>query len=232
MRSFTILIGLILVLSFSVFAQNGKIEILETGAFHGEEVSAKTGETWLGLFKQGGNYSLLPVVITVENVHDPISDNDESEKTGKEIKVLGQENAVFLIRGKGFGQYRPVKTIFNSDTNIESDFDETYQFGGKKYNLRVETERKDNENPKLLNETSKLILTEGKSSQIIYSVEECDDCSWQIKWAGDLDNDGKLDFYLQLNDHYNVASMKIFLSSEAENGKLVKEVAEFTITGC
>ncbi len=232
MRSFTILIGLILVLSFSVCAQNGKIEILETGIFHGEELSAKTGETWLGLFKQNENYSLLPVVITVENVYDALVDNDESQKTGKEVTVLGQENAVFLIRGRNFKQSRAVKTVLDGEKSIGNDFDQNFDFAGKKYNLKVESKKKDTENPQYLNETSKLILTEGKSSQILYSVEKCDDCSWQIKWAGDLDNDGKLDFYLQLNDHYNVASMKLFLSSEAENGKLIKEVAEFTITGC
>ena len=232
MRSFIILIGLILVMSFSVFAQNGKIEIMETGAFHGEEVSVKTGEIWLGLFKQNENYSLLPVVITVENVHDPIIDNDESEKTGKEVTVLGRENAVFLIRGRGFSQSRVVKTVFQGEKSIENDFDEIFDFEGGKYNLKVESERKNAENPKLLNETSKLVLTEGKTSQILYSVDICDDCGWQIKWAGDLDGDGKLDFYLQLNNHYNGANMKLFLSSAAENGKLVKEVAEFRYVGC
>ena len=106
MRSFTVLLGLILVFGFSVFAQKGKIEIIETGAFHGDEISAKTGENWLGLLKQNGNYTLLPVVITVVNVHDPIVDESESEKTGKEVKILGQENAVFLIRGGNFTQSR------------------------------------------------------------------------------------------------------------------------------
>lgn len=232
MKKTTILIGFILIFSICVFAQNGKVEIQETGTFHGEEVSSKTGENWLGLFQQGENYALLPVVITVENVYDPIIDENENEKTGKEIKVLGQENPVFLIRGKGFTQSRVVKTIFKGEKNIENDFDETFDFMGKKYNLKVESGRRESESPKSLNETSKLVLTEGKTTQTIYSVGRCSDCFWYLYWSGDLDNDGKLDFYMLLTDHYNVASMKLFLSSQAENGKLVQEVAEFTTTGC
>jgi hypothetical protein len=96
----------------------------------------------------------------------------------------------------------------------------------------VESEKKDDKFPEYLNETSKLVLSEGSIRQTLYSVESCDDCSWQIKWAGDLDGDGKLDFYIQLSPHYNAAIMKVFLSSGAENGKLVKEAAEFTTTGC
>jgi hypothetical protein len=230
MKKYAIILGLILTFGISAFAQN--IEILETGGFHGEEVTAKTGESWLGLFKQGENYSLLPVVLTVENFHDAIVDNDESEKTGKEVTVLGQDKPVFLIRGKGFTQSRVVKTVFSGAKPIDNIFNETYEFAGKKYNLKVQTIIIRKKVSTSLNETSKLILSDGKTEQTIYSIERCDDCHWQINWAGDLDGDGKLDFYLNLSDHYNVANLKLFLSSEAESGKLVKEVAEFTTTGC
>lgn len=232
MRSFTVLLGLILILSFSVFAQNGKIKITEMGAFHGDEISAKTGETWLGLFKQNGNYSLIPVVITVENVHDAIMDENESEKTGKEIKVLGQEKAVFLIRGGNFTQSRAVKTIFGGEQLIGNDYDENFFFESRKYNLKVESETTNQKDPKLLDPTSKLVLTEGKTRQIIYSDGGCEDCGWHLNWAGDLDGDRKLDFYMYLTNHYNVAYMKLFLSSEAEKGTLVKESAEFRYVGC
>lgn len=60
----------------------------------------------------------------------------------------------------------------------------------------------------------------------------CDDCGWGIYWAGDLDGDGKLDLYLDLANHYNVGQYRLFLSSPAEKGKLVKEVANFRFVGC
>lgn len=230
MKKSILFIAIVLIFSISAFAQN--IQILETGGFHGEEVSAETGEIWLGLYKQGENYSLLPSVLTIELFHDAIVDNDESEKTGKEVKVLGQTEPVFLIRGKGFSQSRVIKTVFSGNERIKSDFDRTFDFSGEKYRLKVETEKPNKDYPEHLNETSKLVLTKGKTTQVLYAPEDCNDCYWQMNWAGDLDGDGKLDFYLYLTYHYNVGIRKLFLSSKAESGKLVKEVAEFTTTGC
>src|SRR5688572_5798635 len=38
---------------------NFKIKLLETGeGFHGDEIQAKSGETWLGLFKEKNKYNL------------------------------------------------------------------------------------------------------------------------------------------------------------------------------
>lgn len=230
MRKSILFTALILIFSISVFAQN--IQILETGGFHGEEVSAKTGETWLGLYKTGETYTLLPSVLTVEYFHDAIIDNDENDKTGMEVKVLGQTEPILLIKGTGFTQSRVVPTVFGGVEQIKTDFDKTFDFSGEKYRLKVETEKPNKDFPEYLNKTSKLVLTKGKTTQILYAPDECNDCVWQMNWVGDLDGDGKLDFYLYLTYHYNVAMKKLFLSSDAESGKLVKEVAEFTTAGC
>ena len=167
---------------------------MKRAAITAKRFQQKLAKLWLGLFKPDKTYSLLPVVLTVENFHDAIIDNDETEKTGKEVKVLGQSEPVFLIKGKGFSQSRVVKTAFSGRERIENDFDKTFNFAGAKYNLKVESEKTNRNNPKLLNETSKLVLTKGKTKQILYSVERCSDCYWQMNWVGDLDNDGKLDF--------------------------------------
>ncbi|MEZ5425194.1 MAG: hypothetical protein R2747_02910 [Pyrinomonadaceae bacterium] len=223
--------GIIFILLFgiSALAQKGGIEILETGGFHGEEITAKTGEIWLGLFRQNENFVLLPSVITVEEVNDPIVDGPE-DRSGKEVKVLGREAPLFLIRGRGFVQSREVKTVFAGPELINRNFNRDYEFSGQKYNLRVEGEK--GETPENLNQTSALVLSRGEIKQVLYKPEKCDDCVWQINWAGDIDGDGRLDFYMYLTDHYNVARMKLFLSSSAGKGALVKEAAEFVTTGC
>ena len=51
-------------------AVEAKIQLLQVGAFHGDEVSAKSGEVWLGLYSTPDNYTLLPSRITVETVYD------------------------------------------------------------------------------------------------------------------------------------------------------------------
>lgn len=226
------IISFILSFSLTVFAQNGKIQILETGEFHGDEVTAQTGEAWLGLFRRGNDFSLLPAVLSVSLVNDQIVDEPD-EKTGKEVAVLGQENPVFLIKGIGFGQGQSIPTIFSGEQSINNNFDLNFDLNGKNYRLKAETEKPDPENPQFINETSKLVLTSGKTKQVLYDPEGiCSDCIWSMLWAGDLDADGKPDFYLNLNNHYNGEIKRLFLSSFAEKGKLVKEVAAFTTVGC
>lgn len=53
-----------------------------------------------------------------------------------------------------------------------------------------------------------------------------------LYWVGDLDRDNKPDFYLSLYAHEIIYEAFIFLSSEAENGKLVKKAALFSTSGC
>ena len=231
MKRPVLMIIVILMFVASSFSQNAGIRIMETGTFHGDEISAETGEVWLGLFRQGDAFSLLPTVITVSTVNDPIVD-DADQATGKEVSVHGYETPLFLIRGNGFGQARAVPTVFVGDETIYRSFDRTFEFAGQSYRLNVESEKRSQENSENIDETSQLILTAGKHKQILYRMKHCDDCSWQINWAGDLDGDHKLDFYLYLNDHYNVVNMRLFLSSHAEKGDLVKEAAVFRLVGC
>src|SRR5262245_55043097 len=62
------------------------VGLLETGEFHGEEVTAQTGERWLGLHITNDHSTLIGYRLTVEKVHDPIGDS-EGEKTGKKVTV-------------------------------------------------------------------------------------------------------------------------------------------------
>ena len=223
-----------LIVSLLLFVSHAaaqKIELLETGQFHGEEVSAVTGEMWLGLYKKGDDYALLPSSLLVQNVHDAVVDA-QNEMTGKEVSVAGQGKPLLLLKGGNFIQGSIIKTVLDEHLQITNDFDRTYAFENKDYRLTVEAETKAENGYDYIQNNSTLILTVGKQRQVLYTVEECDSCFWQINWIGDLDGDGKLDFYLYLTDHYNVANKKLFLSSEAEKGKLVKEVGEFTTTGC
>jgi len=53
-----------------------------------------------------------------------------------------------------------------------------------------------------------------------------------LRWAGDLDGDGKLDLILAADHHYNLSTTRLFLSSRAKKGELVQEVAKFSTSGC
>lgn len=226
MKAFSIFL-LVAILCSATFAQ--EIKIIESGEFHGEEVVAKDGELWYGVYKMDTGYMLLPSILSVSAVHDPIVDS-KGEQSGKAVAVPGLGKPVFLVSGGRFNQAGPVKTLRGVKGDLLSESSYEFDLENAKYRLFVASETKSVERFILPN--SKLILSNGVLEQEVFSVSECNFCIWQVIWAGDLDGDSKPDFYMLLTDHYNVSRNKLFLSSAAENGKLVKEVAEFVTTGC
>lgn len=213
---------------------NFKIKMLTPGEFHGEEVIAKSGETWLGLFKKGNDFSLLQTKIKVKSVYDPMDYDKKRKKTGKSVEVVETDQPIFLIKNADFLKRGNINTIFDIDNNTDDKpmnnvYSRKFKLDKTTYNLFVTTEK---EKGSWLDKTSRLVLSDGKTEQIIYSQKLCDDCGWGLLWAGDLDGDGKLDLFLDLTNHYNVSHKRLFLSSKAEKGKLIKEIANFRNVGC
>ena len=213
------------------------VELLETGDFHGDEVSARTGEKWLGLYISGNHSLLLNCRLQVEMVHDEIGDEPE-EKTGKKVSVDPPLEPIFLVRRAKMLREGPVETVFAEKPNYERSLERIppleLKLAQTSYVLKVvgsDDGAKCSEDsfPK----NAQLVLAAGDSSQALYSLEGCgNEPYWYLLWAGDLDRDGKLDLYVSVTYHYNVSQRKLFLSSQASKGKLVKEVAEFATSGC
>src|SRR5687768_2731605 len=53
-----------------------KFELMETGEFHGDEVTAESGEKWVGLFGKNNDFHLASTNINVRLVHDEIVDGN------------------------------------------------------------------------------------------------------------------------------------------------------------
>lgn len=212
-----------------------RIKLLETGEeFHGDQVNAKSGETWLGLFKKNDKYTLQTTKLKIVSVRDTIVD-EKGEKTGKSIFTNNKAKAVLLLKNAKMLPEGEVKTLFFADetdesTELKNGSEKSFEFNGAKYSLRVENKISHDE---YLGKGSKLILSRNGKEQVLnYLKDGCNDCFWHLFWVGDLDRDGKLDFYFDLSWHYNVTDRKLFLSSQAEKGKLVKYVANFWTNGC
>lgn len=216
-------------------AQN--VGLLETGDFHGEEVSARTGEKWLGLYISDNHSILINSRLRVETIHDDIGDAPE-ESTGKKVSVDSPLEPLFLVKRAPLLSEGPVNTVFVEKPDYEKALEKvsplTLKLDQTSYVLKVvgsEDGAKCSEHafPK----NPKLVLALGESTQVLYSLEDCgNEPYWYLLWAGDLDRDGKLDLYVSVTYHYNVSQKKLFLSSHAAKGELVKEVAEFVTSGC
>ncbi len=218
------------------------IRVLRVGQFHGEEVTAKTGEAWMGLYRlDDGVLVIKPVTVEVELVNDPIVDLPE-QKTGKRVFV--QDDAVqdneneteplLLLQGPA-GLFRPggIETAFAGDallvpgqwvdTVLEEGFYRLIAYGDVR------------EDDLVYNYRLKLF---GGDPQITQQLDAAPSLSFldsgvpRLLWAGDLDRDGKLDLLLDLSHHYNETAMTLFLSSQAESGQMVKKVATFLVHGC
>lgn len=227
-----------------------KMKLLETGeGFHGDEIRAKNGETWLGLFEDQGQFYLRSTKLKIKRVHDPIVDENIKIKTGKSVEVSGKKNPLFLLnnsanlsegkvptffKGVTLEEYdkNPVFKELHSDevlTEIKKGFNQTYEIADRKFKLNV-IEAKNKENEKIL----ALALESDGKRQILHTIYFDGEYSQLgiLYWVGDLDKDGMPDFYLELFEHENVVNKVLFLSSPAEKDKLVKKVAYFWITGC
>jgi hypothetical protein len=173
--------------------------------------------------------------IQITRVHDVIVDENENIKTGKSVSTSFKKQAVFLLKNAKMLPEGRVNTLFFADdidetTELKNGSRKNFDFNGETYNLRVENNLSSEE---FLGKGSKLILShKGKEQILNYLKDGCNDCYWNLYWVGDLDQDGKLDFYFDLSWHYNVSDRKLFLSSQAEDGKIVKYVANFWTNGC
>jgi hypothetical protein len=230
-------LALLLSLSLTIDSRP-RLKVIETGQFHGDEINARSGETWLGLFVNKHRSMLRYAKVNVRRVFDEVGD-ENGQKTGKKVSVSGQLKPILLIRPATTLNAGPVTTLFHTkeiDFNHGLEkFPAIFKLAHRSYVLKVVGDAK---NPEPCASSSfpknaKLVLISGHSQQVLYRLGDCgNDPSWYLMWAGDLDHDGKLDFYVNVTQHYDLSERKLFLSSEAKRGKLVREVGSFGTGGC
>jgi hypothetical protein len=226
----TISIGLLAgALSVSGSA-GGSIELLLTGQFHGDEVSARSGERWFGVFPKKDGFELAEAVIKVSLIEDPIVD-EEGKKTGKVVSTDKKEKPLFLVKGVSGLKPGRVHTVFTGNLFLEPGQHLALNLNDQdQYHFNASAGRK---TPDGSNRDYKIELRLGEKTQTIVSMEGTDiDGPPLLLWAGDLDRDGKLDLLMDLTNHYNMEMYTLFLSSKAGKGRLLEEVAHFVTVGC
>lgn len=230
------LLGLLLLLSPSAQPQRnvGEVLLMETGeGFHGNEIHARTGEKWLGLFLEKGQSYLATTTVRIRRVNDPVIDESPNQRTGKAVQVDRKLKPRFLVKGATTLRPGNITTIFAGLKPLKNGDSLSLQLGTESYTLKTLTKRADQQVP--LAGDAKLVLTKGTSVQTLLSLHQALDAqtedAWELLWAGDLDQDGKLDLYLN-HLFYNGEEKLLFLSSQAPKNKLVRVLARFAIVGC
>ncbi len=210
--------------------------VVETGEFHGDEVNAHTGERWLGLYVTNKGSFLIDSALTVTTIKDVLVDDDKStEKTGKRVSVNQRDKPILLVKGAGTLRPGPISTVFAGRMALTNATSTHLTLGAASYGLSVVT-KDTKESFSIQHNDAKLILNRNsENEQVLYDLggtgQEIEGY-WELLWAGDMDGDNKLDLYVQVGWHYNSTQRKLFLSSYARKGKLVREVAELSTSGC
>ena len=233
----------LLILIFPLFlnAQNNKlinypidsnVNILFVGDYKVGELNTKILERqWWGLYVKDNNSYIRKVSLKIDDILPDI-------QYDWQYKISVDDNKYCVVLFSGIEIFeKDIKHYTNNDIIRNKDF--TFEFGPYHTFLssKLETSKligEDNLNNYSIslnyqtnNKLTKqeLFLFPTYDSQLLLS----------LIWAGDLDNDGKTDFLLQIPTPPNNEigySTGLYLSSMANTDELVKLVAYFISRGC
>ena len=207
---------MVLLLATLLALGDSGVSLLLPGSFHNDEVPADISRRWHALCHTGSSWELTEVKVSVEAVHDPLLDRGK-ETTGWLISTSCADPLLFVNSDAGVfesGEVTPVLTMTGlmspgSFFHLGEDEFISVDGTGVYYNSNGISQR--------LSDVYENLYGEGVS----------------IVWAGDLDGDGLTDIILDDCPHYAIyAGYRLFLSTCAETGELLGEVAEFMAISC
>lgn len=204
------------------YLKRSTVRLLFTGDFHDEEVPYRNGEKWIGLFRNGDEYELKRTTIVVQKIkgEDLFGTNVSTKPSGK---------ALLLLKGNTGLELGSVSTAFDADDHesfvIDNCNDLKSSFRIKGMFWRLCMENAPNGHP---DKGTTLNLKGPGSESVLRSLPKgCNDCTWKLLWAGDLDMDTNLDLLIDITDHYNVSQPTLFLSTHPNT-----VFATFRSVGC
>lgn len=209
--------------------------ILTPGCHHYDEVKAITESNWYGLSNSNKTFTLKSVNVSLDKCHDVVVD-EEGDTTG--VLVISEGEPLFLIQSPNQMVEGKVASLLIASQELEpgklvglGSFDERHFSLAVTGNITDEGNRQPYD--LLIKNYQLKLYDQDANSQILVEFEQI---SYEglpmIYWAGDLDRDGSPDLILDIRNHYNVSHYALYLSSAADEGQMVKFVAELRTTGC
>ena len=222
-----------------VAARVAATDLLLPGDYHGDEIAAEDGTTWFALVQDDhGGARLEPRRVSIESVNDPVLDAEDGA-TGKRVGA-GQDDVLFYVRDLPGVASGPVATAYagRGDPLSLAGLDRGFLlFDRDAGRLRLDCTGTDD------TRVCVLVLSHDGRQQALghWSADAAagdsqitlgSDAWPHLRWAGDIDRDGRLDLLIDMTDHYNVSAPTLFLSTQAKDGELVGAAAELRSVGC
>ncbi|MBF4486387.1 hypothetical protein [Flavobacterium sp. CSZ] len=188
-------------------------------------------KNWIELYEDNGEYFLGKADFKIEKGFDECS-GDSLQSIISKKKTVVFINYPELKVGK-------IKSLKIEEDKIWPKEKLSFTFNNDVYTLRAEgkvlsTEKRslDDNKEEIYKkvENYKLFLkTNNGPEKLLLQVETFNDTFVELLFAGDIDNDGKLDFIFGANRDYEETRVMLFLSSKAENEEPVKKVSEIAV---
>jgi hypothetical protein len=172
------------------------------------------GTGWLGWNRDRDR--LQPVRLLVRNLPRESADPEQDEVTVESTPKV--TFAVRCVPGLRAGKIVDAG-VTNHDLQYRGALEVT--LGELRYRLYL-----DAHDPHLTD--AKVILIHSDRTQVLYSADGfVDDPHFEVVWAGDLDQDGKLDLVVNLHRKYSWHPYRLLLSTKARGRDLVGDAAVF-----
>ena len=175
---------------------------------------------WLALCPGPGGVDLRPVTVEVVPFRSLLLEDGPSDKSGREVKAGECPKAYALLQSPGL-KPGPVESAKRRGNELV--------LGPNSYLART-----DGPPPGLEvcdgKPVKRYVLSQAQRRQ---SLGEGDLCSvFTLRWAGDLDGDGRLDVLIEESLDGGTIILRLFLSRGATGSAMVREAAKSEHGGC
>lgn len=185
---------------------------------------------WSELYFKKGKYFLGKANYTIERGY--------SECSGDSTKIIHTKTKTILLIGNSSLKLGEINSFNIKKNKIWPTEKLTFTFENIEYTLRAEgkiisSERvhtDDGEEMYQKVEDYKLYISSKDAIETLFLEQASfNDTFVEILFIGDLDRDGKADFIFGTNRDYEEERVVLYLSSKADEGKLIKKVSEVAV---
>jgi hypothetical protein len=203
-------------------------EILDRGRYNVTELvpGIEHGKWWAVCRRRAAaGHEVRPVKLRLKRFHSDAAGDDKNEMTGREVMVAGCDDPAFLFRGVGPTKEGPLVAAEVTSKPDAWDSTADIALGETRYHLRIEAKPPTKDDSPERGWT--IVLDPGTGgSEPLDTGHTTLAPLLRVRWAGDLDGDGRADFVLE--DHSDGVSLQLFLSAAALGGHKVRRVATTT----